>query len=156
MLQATSRLLATLCCGLFAGAALYVTLVEHPARMSLAPAIAVAQFVPSYQRAAVMQAILATAGFVFAMTAWWNGASGWWLFGGSVLALVIPFTMLIVIPTNEALLDPSTLASADETARLLARWGSLHAVRTFLSVVALVIFLYRLTLRKISSVYPKL
>ena len=32
-MQAQSQFLAVLSCGLFAGAAVYITLVEHPARM---------------------------------------------------------------------------------------------------------------------------
>ena len=32
-LQSLAKILAVTCCGIFSGAALYVTLVEHPARM---------------------------------------------------------------------------------------------------------------------------
>jgi hypothetical protein len=46
------------CTGLFAGAALYVTLVEHPARLECGTELAVAEFAPSYRRGAVMQALL--------------------------------------------------------------------------------------------------
>ena len=55
-------LIALLCIGLFAGAALYVTLVEHPARLGCGPALAIAEFGPSYRRGAVMQASLAAVG----------------------------------------------------------------------------------------------
>jgi len=54
--------LAVLCTGIFAGAAAYVTLVEHPARIEGGAAFALAQFGPSYRRAAVMQASLAVVG----------------------------------------------------------------------------------------------
>src|SRR6476661_6980506 len=47
-------LIALLCTGLFAGAALYVTLVEHPARLRCGPALAIAEFGPSYRRGAVI------------------------------------------------------------------------------------------------------
>jgi hypothetical protein len=52
-------ILAILCAGLFAGAAIYITAVEHPARLACGLTIAVKTFVPSYYRAAVMQASLA-------------------------------------------------------------------------------------------------
>ena len=48
------ELLTVLCAGFFAGAAIYINLVEHPARMSLGTAFAVKEFGPSYHRAAVM------------------------------------------------------------------------------------------------------
>ena len=56
------ELIATLCTGLFTGAALYVNLVEHPARVATGTAPAVRQWRPSYRRGTVMQASLAIAG----------------------------------------------------------------------------------------------
>ena len=41
------QLVATLSAGLFAGAALYITLVEHPARMQCGTRLAVSEFGPS-------------------------------------------------------------------------------------------------------------
>ena len=40
---------AVLACGLFAGAAVYISLVEHPARMQCGVEIAATEFVPSYR-----------------------------------------------------------------------------------------------------------
>jgi hypothetical protein len=45
------ELIALASAGLFAGAALYITLVEHPARLECRTAVAIAEFVPSYRRA---------------------------------------------------------------------------------------------------------
>jgi len=45
---------AALCSGIFAGAAVYINLVEHPARLECGLARAVAEFRPSYRRATVM------------------------------------------------------------------------------------------------------
>jgi hypothetical protein len=50
------ELVATLCAGLFAGAALYINIAEHPARLEVGPSVALREFGPSYRRAAVMQA----------------------------------------------------------------------------------------------------
>ena len=56
MLQTLAQFLTVLSCGLFAGAAVYITLVEHPARMECGTELAATEFRPSYRRAAVMQA----------------------------------------------------------------------------------------------------
>ena len=48
-------IVATVAAGLFAGAALYVTLVEHPARVAADTAFAVREFAHSYPRAARMR-----------------------------------------------------------------------------------------------------
>ena len=53
------ELIAVLACTLFSGAALYITAVKHPARLSCGTEIALTQWAPSYKRATVMQASLA-------------------------------------------------------------------------------------------------
>jgi hypothetical protein len=140
-LQAGMQILAILACGIFTGAAIYVNLVEHPARMSCGIAVAVREWAPSYKRGAAMQAPLAVLGFVFALTAWLTGAGSWWLVGGALLGLVVPFTLIVIMPTNKRLLASIRDTGSDETRHLLERWNRLHAVRSLLSATALVIFL---------------
>jgi hypothetical protein len=123
---------ATLCAGLFAGAALYITLVEHPARMECGVEIAVAEFGPSYRRAARMQASLAAIGFLAALIASVVGRSVLVLLGGLLLGSVIPFTLLVIYPTNERLLDPALDRRSEQARTLLDRWGRLHLVRSVL------------------------
>jgi Domain of unknown function (DUF1772) len=135
---------ATLCAGLFAGAALYITLVEHPARLECGIEVALAEFGPSYRRAARMQASLAAVGFLAAMIASVQGRGVLLLVGGLLLGSVIPFTLLVIFPTNERLLDPGLDRRSEQARTLLDRWGRLHAVRTLLSVVAFVALLWHL------------
>jgi uncharacterized membrane protein len=130
------ELIATLCAGLFAGAAIYVNLVEHPARLECGTALAIRQFGPSYRRATVMQASLAALGLVASVGAWLEGRERVVLIAGLMLGLVIPFTLVVILPTNKALLDPTLDRGSAEAAALLARWGRLHAVRSILSIVA--------------------
>ncbi len=85
------ELLATLATGLFTGAAVYVSFVEHPARVSCGPAVAITEFRPSYKRAAVLQGILALVGAVAAVARWGIGGPLAWLIGGLLLGGVIPF-----------------------------------------------------------------
>ena len=133
--------LATFCTGLFAGAALYVTLVEHPARMECGTSLAVTEFGPSYRRAAVLQALLAAVAFVAAGLAWVGSHNLAWVLGGLLIVAPIPFTLIVVRPTNKKLLDPSLDRSSNEARQLLTRWGRLHAVRTALSLIAFMIFI---------------
>ena len=140
-------LLAILCAGIFAGAAVYITAVEHPARLACGPTIAVKAFAPSYHRAAVMQASLAVVGCVAGVTAWMHSGNGWLLTGALLLGSVIPYTLLVIWPTNKQLLDPTLAAETPEAAGLLARWGRLHAVRSLVSTVAFVLLLLGLAAR---------
>jgi hypothetical protein len=68
MLEAV-KLLATLCCGVFFGAALYISLVQHPAALETGNEFAAHFFPPMYGRAAAMQASLAVVGCAAAIAA---------------------------------------------------------------------------------------
>jgi uncharacterized membrane protein len=138
------EIIATLCAGLFAGAAIYINAVEHPARMSLGTATALAEWRPAYRRATLMQAPLAIVGLLAALAAWATGSGRVWLIGGLLLGSVVPFTLLVAMPTNKRLLDPAMDRDLDRARSLLTRWNGLHAVRSLLSVVALLLFLLRL------------
>jgi hypothetical protein len=139
----TFQLIATLCAAIFTGAAIYINLVEHPARMSLGTAVALAEWKPSYRRATLMQAPLAIAGLAAAFGAWALGAGRAWLLGGLLLGAVVPFTLLVIFATNDQLerLDPGAEGDLDRARVLLERWNRLHAVRSLLSFTALVTFL---------------
>ena len=130
------ELIATLCAGLFAGAAIYITFVEHPARLECGTALAATEFVPSYRRASIMQASLAVVGFVAALLAWVQGGGLPVVVAGALLGLNVPFTLIVILPTNKRLLDPALDRGSSEAAHLLGRWGRLHAVRSLLSAVA--------------------
>ena len=136
-------LISILCAGLFAGAAVYINAVEHPARLLCGTAIAVQEFGPSYRRATIMQASLAIFGLTAAVAAWIRLQDPLLLTGGLLLGAVVPFTLIAILPTNKQLLDPTLDRNSQRAADLLSRWGKLHAVRSVLSVSAFVILLTR-------------
>ena len=140
--------IATLSSGLFAGASLYINLVEHPARMQAGTRVALAEFAPSYKRATVTQVSLAIAGFLSALVAWGSRSDARWLIGGGMLASVVPFTVIAILSTNKKLLDPETANHPDLAEALLTRWGRLHAVRSVLSLASLLTFLFLLGERR--------
>jgi len=135
------EVLATLSAGVFAGAAIYINLGEHPARMECGTEVALKQFAPSYRRATVMQVPLAVTGFLMGTVSWLRGGSIWWLIGGVILVAVIPFTLLFIFPTNKKIFNHSLTQDSGFASRLLVRWGRLHAVRTILSTLAFLIFI---------------
>jgi Domain of unknown function (DUF1772) len=142
MLRQVAEFVAVLSCSLFTGASVYINLVEHPARMQCGVEIAATEFAPSYRRATVLQATSAAVGLISSIAAWLAGATFWWLVAGALLGSVIPFSLLVILPTNKLLLSPTLDRRSVDAERLLARWGRLHAVRSVLSAVALLLFLY--------------
>jgi len=93
-----SQWIAVWAAGLFSGAALYVSLVEHPARLA--------------------------------------GDGPFWAVGGLLLLFSVPFTLIVIRPTNRCLLDPGLDRSSPEADRLLTRWGRLHWARTAVSLAS--------------------
>ncbi|HKA17039.1 MAG TPA: DUF1772 domain-containing protein [Blastocatellia bacterium] len=140
-LQVSMELIATLACAIFAGAAIYISMVEHPARMSCGTELAATEWGPSYKRATWIQAPLALIAFACSFAAWFAGSNVWWLVGGFMLGLLVPYTLIVIMPTNHRLESSRLDKRSDEALRLLHRWGMLHTVRTIVSFVALIIFL---------------
>jgi uncharacterized membrane protein len=132
---------AVFSCALFAGAALYINLVEHPARMECGTALAATVFGPSYRRATRLQASLAIISCLSALTSWWMTRDLSWLVGTILIGSVVPFTLIVILPTNKKLLDPALDRSSESARQLLVWWAKLHAVRTACSLSALLIFL---------------
>src|ERR1700756_5025955 len=103
MLHAT-ELIATLCCGVFFGAALYISLVQHPAALETGNEFAARFFRPMYRRAAVLQASVALVGCASAIAAWLSGEGRLWLAVAVLIGSVVPFTLVVIKPVNDALL----------------------------------------------------
>lgn len=139
----TIEFLATLSAAIFAGAALYISVVEHPARMHLDTSLAATQWAPSYRRATWMQAPLALVSFLAGVMAWWLGGGLQWAIAALLIGSVVPFTLIGIMPTNQKLLAPGRDPGSAETRTLLDRWAQLHAVRTALSIAATMLYLWR-------------
>jgi hypothetical protein len=136
------KFIAVLCAALFAGAALYINVAEHPARMGLETRIAVQQWASSYKRATWLQAPLALVSFLSGAVAWCFDAGRGWLVASALIGVVVPFTLISIMPTNHKLLEPGRDLDSVETRMLLQRWGILHAVRTTLSVAATTLYMW--------------
>ncbi|MFM0007580.1 DUF1772 domain-containing protein [Paraburkholderia dipogonis] len=136
-----AQFIATLGCTVFSGAAIYISLVEHPARMQCDTRTAATVWAPSYRRATIMQAPLAVLSCIAGIVAWWLGGTALWLVGALLIGSVVPFTLIIIKPTNAQLLAQGRDLASAETRALLEKWGRLHAVRSVSSLAASLIFL---------------
>jgi hypothetical protein len=134
-------LLALVIAAAFAGAAIYINLAEHPARLGLPVGALLTQWKPSYTRGFAMQASLAVLGGISGALAWWESRDSLWLAGAIVLVANWPFTLLVIMPTNLRLMATAPDLADAATRSLLERWGRLHAVRSVLGAIATLLFL---------------
>jgi hypothetical protein len=134
--------LALVTAAVFAGAALYISLVEQPARLGLDQRSLLAEWKPAYKRGTAMQAPLAVVGFMLGLATWWQTGHVAWALGALLLIANWPFTFFAIMPTNHRLMaiEPST--AGPESRAMIERWGSLHAGRTALGFAASLAFLW--------------
>ena len=132
--------LALILAAVFSGAAIYVSVVEQPARFALDDRALLLEWKPSYKRGFAMQAPLALAGFALGLVAWWQTRDLLFLVGGAMMLANWPWTLLVINPVNAVLMATESSQAGAETRTLIEKWGRLHAVRTafgFLAVIAL-------------------
>jgi hypothetical protein len=135
------QFIAVLSCTLFTGAAIYINLVEHPARMKRDTQTAALVWAPSYKRATVMQASLAVISTLSGLAAAYFSGQWLWAVAALLIGAVVPFTLIVIMPINRLLLAPDRDLASPETRGLLEKWARLHAVRSVLGLLASVIYM---------------
>jgi hypothetical protein len=138
----TIGLLALIAAAIFTGAALYVSVVEQPARLLLDDRALLTEWKPSYKRGAAMQAPLALLGCLVGLIAWWQASHPGFLIGALAIIAPWPWTLVGIKPTNDALLATEIERAGPPTRALVVKWGALHAVRTALGALATLAFLW--------------
>lgn len=134
--------LALVTAAVFAGAALYISLAEQPARLRLDERSLLAEWKPAYKRGTAMQAPLAVAGLLLGLAAWWQAGHAGWALGALLMIANWPFTFFAIMPTNRRLMAIEPEAAGPESRAMIERWGSLHAGRTALGFAASLAFLW--------------
>jgi hypothetical protein len=134
--------LALIVASIFTGAAFYINFAEQPARLDLEPRAFLIQWKRAYARGYTMQASLVAIGTLLGLLALWQTAGIAWLAGALIFIANLPFTLIVIMPVNNALkaIDPAN--AAPESRALLQRWAALHAVRTALGLAATLVFLW--------------
>jgi len=127
----------------YTGAALYINLVEQPARLALDDAAMLAEWGPSDRRGFAYLATLALVAAVLALGAYFAASDLRWLIGGLIIVASWPYAFFAMVPMNNRILALSNGDAA--SARALVRdWGMLEIGQTAIGVVACAIFLWAL------------
>ena len=136
--------LALATAAIFAGAAIYVSVAEQPARLKLDTRALLTEWKPSYERGAMMQASLAVVSGMLGIMAFLSTYDWRWLVGAALILAPWPYTMLIIMPTNKVLKATPPEQANDQTRGLVVQWGRLHWGRSALGLLAVAAYLWAL------------
>lgn len=140
------EVLSTVAAGVFVGGALYINVVEHPARMTLSDTKAChKEWMESFDRAKVFQSRLALVSALSGAGAYYcNPKKGLpYLIGGGLLASIFPYTKFILKPNSiDPIYDKDITSKKSEGVirETIDKWNSYHMVRSFISLPVFVGF----------------
>ncbi len=134
--------LALFLCGMFFGAAVYISIAQHPATMKAGIPVAEKFFPPMYNLAAPMQIVSAIGGTLAGLALWLFGGGVLWAVGAVLLVFIIPYTVIVLKPINDQLLDTKAKRSNAETEKLLIQWAPRHWVRSVVSGLSFAVYIW--------------
>ncbi|OQR84325.1 hypothetical protein THRCLA_23088 [Thraustotheca clavata] len=140
------KLVAVGSCGMYTGAALYISIVQHPSLLCVQDhEIQGRFFADMYRRATRFMAPLSVISSVSALSIWFfDKSEKLWLISGLLMASLLPYTTLAMLRLNLELCSvrsPARRSSSLLYSKLI-QWGRLHAVRSVISATATTTILY--------------
>ena len=121
-----SALLALVFASAFTGAALYVNLVEQPARLALGRHLHGREWAPSDRRGFALLGGLALLSALAAIVAFSQGGDIRWLVGALLVLASWPYTFFVIVPLNNRLLSAPASQPEADAREMVTVWGRLE------------------------------
>ena len=138
----TLKFVARLSSSLFAGFAGYCSLVEHPSMVDTGAKAAADHFNAMFKRAASLQTALSLTSAASSFAVYYLRKEKQFLYSGILLFSILPYTLVTMMNTNLALLDPALNRESATSKQLIEKWGHLHAFRSLIGLAAVSFILY--------------
>lgn len=124
------------------GYAVSASAVSHPAMMASSREVAVGFFKPFFHKSAHFQMIVSVIVLVVSLIISIMSGVWLWLIGAVILQLSGPYTIKILMPVNNRIMDENADIHTEQMTADLAGWGKLHMPRTILAGVVFVLFAF--------------
>src|SRR5882757_7433470 len=110
----------------FFGAALYINLVEQPARLALDARSMVREWVPSNRRGFILLSSLAIVSAILAYADFARIGDVRWIIGGTVIVASWPYAYFVMVPVNIWLCVVPANVARSAARELMRDWGLLE------------------------------
>jgi hypothetical protein len=128
----------------FVGAALYISVVEQPVRLTLNAGEMVREWTPSNRRGFVMLSALAIASSILAYADYARTGDVRWIIGGTIMLATWAYAYFVIMPVNIELYALERDAPALTLRELMRDWGLLEWGHTVIGVWASGVFAWAL------------
>jgi hypothetical protein len=130
----------------FFGAALYVNIVEQPARLTLDARSIIREWVPSNRRGFVMLSVLVVISALSGYTEYARTGDVRWLIGATIILASWPYAYFVITPVNILLYGARRKAPASTIRELMREWGLLEWGQTAIGLAAACVFAWPIML----------
>ncbi len=124
----------------FSGSAIYISIVEQPARLSMDSQGMLAEWKPSDRRAVVLLGTLALVSAIFGFVDYSSSHDLRWLLGATVIIASWPYMFFLLVPINNRLLAASGAEVGPLSREFIRDWGFLEWGLAAIGVFATGIF----------------
>jgi hypothetical protein len=123
----------------FLGAAIYIGLVEQPARLRLGSRAMIKEWTLSNRRGTLLLSVFAAVSAILAYIQFRSNGDVRWLIGGATILASWPYAYFVMVPVNVWLCAISPGRAVSPVRELIRDWGLLewgHALIGFAAVCA--------------------
>jgi hypothetical protein len=110
----------------FFGAALYINIVEQPARLALHVRSMIREWIPSNRRGSIMMAVLAVISAMLAYVDYARTGDIRLLLGGTIILVSWPYAYFVMVPVNIWLYAIPPQGASSVLRELMREWGLLE------------------------------